>query len=64
MEAKFNKLIKIIESCENTKQFNGKFLYWVNTVFFEMAHALENFDEKQRILHETVANKSKELCLN
>jgi hypothetical protein len=64
MEKSFDKLIKTIESCENTKQFNGKFLHWVNQVFFNMSYALENFEEKQQILHETVVRKSNEICQN
>lgn len=64
MEKHFEKLIKVIESCENTKQFNGKFLNWVSNAFYNMAYALENFEEKQRILHETIANKSNQICQN
>jgi ferric iron reductase protein FhuF len=64
MEAHFNKLIKVIESCENTKQFNAKFLAWVNNSFFAMAYRLENFEQKQHLLQEAIINKSNEICQN
>jgi uncharacterized protein (DUF1330 family) len=63
MENHFDKLIKIVESCEKSEQINVKFINWAFKALEHMKTLFndEEYDKKVRILAKTIQNKSIEV---
>lgn len=63
MENHFDKLIKIVESCETLNQINVKFINWAFNSLDRMKSQFndEDYNKKVRILATVIQNKSKEI---
>lgn len=63
MENHFDKLIKIVESCETPNQMNVKFINWAfNSLdYMKTLFNDEEYDKKVRTLAKTIQNKSIEI---
>jgi hypothetical protein len=63
MENHFDKLIKIVESCETPDQLNVKFINWSFRALEHMKALFsdEEFDKKVRTLARTIQNRSLEV---
>ena len=63
MENHFDKLIKIVESCETPNQMNVKFINWAFKAVEHMKTLFndEEYDAKVRTLAKTIQNKSIEI---
>jgi len=63
MEKHFEKLIKIVESCETSNQINVKFIDWSFKALDDMKIFFndEDYEKKVIILAKTLKNKSKEI---
>ena len=63
MENHFEKLIKIVESCETVDQINVRFINWAFKALEHMKTLFndEEYDKKVRILAKTIQNKSIEV---
>ena len=63
MENHFEKLIKIVESCETPDQMNVRFINWAFKALEQMRTAFteEDYSTKTRTLAKTIQNKSLEI---
>ena len=63
MENHFEKLIKIVESCETKDQMNVKFINWSFTALEQMKSLFndEEYEKNTRKLAKTLQNKSIEI---
>ena len=63
MENHFEKLIKIVESCETVDQINVRFINWAFKALEHMKTLFndEEYDKKVRTLAKTIQNKSIEV---
>jgi hypothetical protein len=63
MENHFDKLIKIVESCETPDQMNVRFINWSFRALEHMKTLFndEEYDKKVRTLAKTIQNRSIEV---
>jgi len=63
MENHFDKLIKIVESCETPDQMNVRFINWAFRALEHMKTLFndEEYDTKARTLAKTIQNRSIEV---
>jgi uncharacterized protein (DUF1330 family) len=63
MENHFDKLIKIVESCETPNQMNVRFINWAFRALEHMKTLFndEEYDKKVRTLAKTIQNRSIEV---